>query len=457
MHRTALAIVLGLAFAPGLPSQGIQWQPLAPTGPRPDVVHAAMASDPLRGRIVLFGADATTQAPETWEWDGAVWQAMAPATQPPVRDRGAMAFDPVRGRILLTGGLPTPPPGAGFQDAWEWDGVAWQQLPAVANRPIAMGNAVTTDFGGSRVLFMDAYGSLYAWDGSTWQLLGRLVPLPYQSGMSATVAWDETRGRLVFQLDGFDVTFPPPFWVPTYTFRCFMYEWDGAFHPVSSLPGGAPLAHAMPMTFDAERQRVGVLNHPDLLSPISTWEWSGGWYLAGQQPLAWTPLVAFDYVNATTIVYDEARVPAQATRFFRLASTMPATVVSQGSGCAGSLGVPALAAAPYSRPWIGDGFTAGMDRVPAGSFPFVVVGLAAAQTGLGAFGMPACQQLVTADLWQGMLPAPGQKAIWSMHVPPTPALAGVSLHLQGGLLSAGGAGPLGGAVSQRLSITAGVR
>jgi hypothetical protein len=86
----------------------------------------------------------------------------------------------------------------------------------------------------------------------------------------------------------------------------------------------------------------------------------------------------------------------------------------------------------------------------------LVFGLATS-VGLGGLGMPACQLLVTPDVLVAMQPAPGQLATWSLHVPSSPALAGAMLHLQGAVLSAGGAGPLGGAMSQRLTATAGVR
>jgi hypothetical protein len=364
-----------------------------------------------------------------------------------------MAFDPVRGRILLTGGLPTTPPSLGFRDAWEWDGVFWQQLPAVANRRVAWAHQVATDFGGGRVLFMDPNGGLLsAWDGSTWQALGSVQP-SYQSGIASSAAWDERRRKLVIQLYGFSTTFPPPLWIPTTTWYWYLYEWDGTFQLISSMPGGAQLGNAQPMYFDAERQRVGVVDLPSLVSPLNTWEWSGAWYLAGQQALIWEPLVAYDHVNATPVIYEMA----QPTRFFRLVSSTPATAASTGSGCAGSLGIPVLAAAPYSRPWVGDDFAVRMSNVPAGSFPFAVVGLATANTGLGGFGMPGCQLLATPDVVAPMQPAPGQEATWTMHVPAAPALAGATLHLQGALLSAGGAGPFGGAVSQRLTATAGVR
>ena len=47
--------------------------------------YHGMAYDPIRDRVVLFGADGNSQSSDdTWEWDGASWtQLTPPSSQPP--------------------------------------------------------------------------------------------------------------------------------------------------------------------------------------------------------------------------------------------------------------------------------------------------------------------------------------------------------------------------------------
>lgn len=68
-----------------------------------------MAFDVARQKCVLFGGyDCTggpcTTVPGTWEWDGVDWSLRSPTTTPGDRFGPAMAYDPRRGRVLLFGG-----------------------------------------------------------------------------------------------------------------------------------------------------------------------------------------------------------------------------------------------------------------------------------------------------------------------------------------------------------------
>ncbi len=90
---------------------------------------AAMAYDSVRGVIVLFGGNRNATSPgratvgDTWEWDGVStsWDEKA-TTGPPARSSAAMAFDPVRGEVLLFGGnisgASGGPPANPLGDTW---------------------------------------------------------------------------------------------------------------------------------------------------------------------------------------------------------------------------------------------------------------------------------------------------------------------------------------------------
>jgi hypothetical protein len=116
------------------------WQPL------PDLRHrkaSAMAYDPIRKRVVMYGglfglglsAWATTgrQIPlsDTWEWDGNQWHPRFPQQDPGPLAGHKMAWDPVRKEVLLFGGSDN---FSIFGETWSWDG---SQLDASAAQELS--------------------------------------------------------------------------------------------------------------------------------------------------------------------------------------------------------------------------------------------------------------------------------------------------------------------------------
>ena len=106
-----------------------QMQDIGPSGR----AGSAMAFDPLRKKIVLFGG--TSPDGGTWEWDGQYWTQVSDMG-PSFRREHAMAWDNASSRVILFGGaVVNPDPGAdpgqnpiGLGDTWEWDGENWTQL-----------------------------------------------------------------------------------------------------------------------------------------------------------------------------------------------------------------------------------------------------------------------------------------------------------------------------------------
>jgi hypothetical protein len=100
---------------------GSRWRQLTAPGPGARANHA-MAADPSRGIIVLFGGwagTADTLLSDTWIWNGTAWR-VAQARGPDAREMPAMAFDPVAGAVLLHGGRAQS--GRALSDAWHWTG-----------------------------------------------------------------------------------------------------------------------------------------------------------------------------------------------------------------------------------------------------------------------------------------------------------------------------------------------
>jgi hypothetical protein len=104
---------------------GAAWQRVAETGPAPRD-GARTVFDPQTGATLLFGGvqvdEGVAYLTDTWLWDGDQWQEVD-VTGPPGRVHAAMAADLGRGRVVLAGGSNAP--GVILPDVWEWDGQAW--------------------------------------------------------------------------------------------------------------------------------------------------------------------------------------------------------------------------------------------------------------------------------------------------------------------------------------------
>lgn len=120
---------------------GTTWVRVSATNPPQGRVDAAMAYDPIRNVIVMFGGYATVLDPdtgfpaitffdETWELrlsgSSAAWTRVTPAQSPPARFGATMLFDPVSRQMFIFGAtsdLATDSPGA----VWSYNGTTWIQ------------------------------------------------------------------------------------------------------------------------------------------------------------------------------------------------------------------------------------------------------------------------------------------------------------------------------------------
>lgn len=143
---------------------GVAWHgPFANTFP--PRLRAAVAFDPARGVVTLFGGYSFgTQSlrNDTWEWNGNSWTAVALANPPAPRSDAALGFDPVLGVMLLHGGSNT---GFPVTDTWVRQGSAWQQIPT-ATLPASGGRLVLHEQEGR--LHLGGAG-LWRWTGTDWQ------------------------------------------------------------------------------------------------------------------------------------------------------------------------------------------------------------------------------------------------------------------------------------------------
>jgi hypothetical protein len=114
-----------------------------------------------------------------------------------------------------------------------------------------------------------------------------------------------------------------------------------------------------------------------------------------------------------------------------------------GTGCPGALGVPTLAASPFSTPTLGQTLSVDLGNLPVG-VGLMIAGLSNTLFGgaiplpfpLAGLGFPGCNLLID-PLTVDTVVGPGSTATWSLPIPANPALAGFELFNQGASLDTG--------------------
>lgn len=214
-----------------------------------------MAYDSNRQRIVLFGGalifnngNNVAYLADTWEWDGATWQQpfVSTGSSPPPRAGHAMAYDPVRNRVVLFGGADTA--HGAFSDTWEWDGTTWIQRTPSNSPPGGAGGQMAYDPGRQRIVHFGGGMSsdIWEWTGSNWTNSTPDAGATPEGRGSPALAFDQTRGRLVI-FGGSGTT--------TYYLND-TWEWDGATW-MQNLASTKPSGRIGPaMTFDPIRKRI---------------------------------------------------------------------------------------------------------------------------------------------------------------------------------------------------------
>lgn len=181
---------------------GSAWTQATPANSPPARDGHAMAYDPARRRVLLFGGYNGSNLNDTWEWDGSNWTPRAPSSTPALRRRAAMCYDSVRDRVVMFGGYNG---SSRFHDTWEWDGVNWLQRSPAGQIPARRHDlAMVFDAArGRSVLFGGYQGSINMND--TWEWEGVDAPgwIPRSPGMVPparsvhAMVYDTRRGRVV--------------------------------------------------------------------------------------------------------------------------------------------------------------------------------------------------------------------------------------------------------------------
>lgn len=166
----------------------------APT-PRRD---AAMAYDPRRDRVVMFGGRTEnwrgTNLGDLWEWDGQRWREIEVSGDgPSPRSGHVMAYDPVRERTVLAGGSTLDSEDS--SEVWEWDGQDWD-LRNGEGSPSHSDASLVFDQGSRRLLLFGGTGDddLWLFDGLAWTL-GSQMELGAGARLGHAMTYDAREGR----------------------------------------------------------------------------------------------------------------------------------------------------------------------------------------------------------------------------------------------------------------------
>jgi cysteine-rich repeat protein len=171
---------------------GAQWREVTPIVSPPSRSLHALAYDPRRHRVVLFGGTSVRfgALDDTWEYDGTTWQRVPTPTSPSGRTSVAMTWDPQLDRIVLFGGAQDT---LRFDDTWTWDGAAWTKLDTARAPSGRSYGGLVYDAARSRLLLFggcpsgtDRISDLWTFDGTTWSALATTPTVPtaeFYSGM----------------------------------------------------------------------------------------------------------------------------------------------------------------------------------------------------------------------------------------------------------------------------------
>ncbi|MFY9344665.1 MAG: hypothetical protein WAT39_19385 [Planctomycetota bacterium] len=264
------AVSAGGVAGPTL-AQVADWHRVPTTAP---AASQLLAFDDRRSRMVRVDGSGWNPQFATWEWIGTAWSQRHPATTPPPRSNFALAYDPVRQRIVLFGGQVlwnTTSPGALLDDTWEYDGIDWTPQSPVQRPPAQGRGQLVFDFANNKLLLcggLNPSASAGAWhyDGAVWS---QLATAPFSV---VPVASDPIRQRLVAYYGIGAVG--------------FTYEWNGSsWQQLSPPQSPSPHRFAVGLTWHAQRQRVVLHGGAASPWPGDLWEWDGiTWSVVGPAP-----------------------------------------------------------------------------------------------------------------------------------------------------------------------------
>lgn len=397
MHGNTLVVFGGSAVPLGGPTTPTTW---IRTGGTFAVLHetstsALLAHDSQRGRTV-----AIVDGNRTWEFDGYRWVDTGVPFPGIARQMG---YHGTTAQCVVLDAA-----GA----TWLWSGVAWQLATTVGPPPRYGGDMAYDPLRDQTVLFggggMVSMNDTWLWNGVAWSPAN---PTTAPGGLAwPTLAWDPVSGQVLASVSYLSSSLYGALWA-----------WDGTnWSPQGSLPQGDARLEVEP---SGVRVLVtGTTHH--------TQQAAGAPWVYGSHPDPDRPIyghLVYDTVRSAVVWHD-----FEMTRTW-VRTSLPATTTAFGSGCATGT-VPQLAVP--TRPEIGTTLALELHRGIGGNLWLPLAATATQTTPL----TPACHSYLAQPLVLGLAQTGGSGfGTFALSLPPTPALRGVSIYVQGLQLAANGA------------------
>jgi hypothetical protein len=410
----------------GAAQAGVWTQEPGPQGTAPlGTGRVSLAYDTVRARTVLFGffgggfaSGSPPLTAETWEYDGTAW--LHCDTMPAFLNTTAsnLAYDELRGRmVVVTATTQT------FTTA-EWDGSRWsvrdtRPSSSTTFPPIRIDLAydpVRAECVCVIQAFTSPAFSTRTWNGANWTLRTSAPPF------AGSMAFDVVSSQILMSSTN------------------SLLGWDGStWRAVSS-----NLSASLQLTSDPWRARVlGIADNGQV------YEWRGAAFQSvqaiGTPAAGATRALTYDLARSRLLRLVDGPPIASAVTSFRDLPATTATFATLGSGCAGPLGMPALAANAGSTPRIGQPWQLRLTAIPDGpsNRVFGLLGTTATAwngtplpLALGPLGAPGCSLHVAPEVDVPLVPAL-QTAVWSLPIPANVGLIGMHLFVQGAVLVPG--------------------
>jgi cysteine-rich repeat protein len=319
---------------------GHGWQRAEPPGSPEPRQGAALAYDPDRHVVVLYGGEGNSGSTgDTWEWNGARWTTVFTLHSPGARAGAAMVYDTKRKRMVLVGGRAIPAPTAGnivsvpydFSSAWTFDGTDWTELMTASppppqanpastchltlyNEPCGRSYAAATYdakrgkivvFGGSTIYYaglnrvIEVVADDHVWElGDDWTDV--TPPAPIAARELAAMAFDPATGKSIL----YGGTAAPNQYTDT-------ESWDGATWTQLSAGAATDQRRDHAMVTDVARAKIIALGgeqaDPDPANwNLSTIQWDGtSWAsVPTVTPVGMTASTAHDTDRGVTVLID---------------------------------------------------------------------------------------------------------------------------------------------------------
>ncbi|HEY5924927.1 MAG TPA: hypothetical protein VIV11_24770 [Kofleriaceae bacterium] len=293
---------------------GTTWTDRTPASGGPTAREkVVMAYDPVGGGMIVVGGPTVALAREVWRWDGSTWTALPSFSSDTEEYAAAIATDPVRGRVVLYAGKnETLIPGQ--SRIYEWDGVAWSAPSKASGTPPSPGLRIGASMaldplhgqivmigGGSNDLSQTADTGTWVWRGE-WALKPGMVPSPRRG---AALAYDEVRRQFVAYggctWNGFADSALAETWI-----------WDGVsanWSLVNVAIGGLPGTRCNAgLAFDAARGQIVLFGGSSSAMLVgTTWTWDGATWTAATPAMSPSPrepgAMAYDRVNRKIVLF----------------------------------------------------------------------------------------------------------------------------------------------------------